>query len=441
MIATCARWVLIFEIFAAPLLLGGGRPWALAILAVPLALTLPIAFFKAQKMGSEQTTGLLSALSPFFLALILAILWLIAQALPVWPQAMIAPFAGNSLALAPAQLPDQVLYLLWLFAMLVLCALQSEAGNEITPLCRALAASAALQAAIAMILDVAAIPSTLWFVKTAHISDFTGTFANRNAFCAFITAGFFACLYMWQRPGGSFREKIDPHGGWLALAILLFIAALGSHSRAGMLALMAGTFVFILQAGGRAERAGGNAFTIRLITAFLALAAMIVSILLTPDLLARFAGLSRPDWLQRDDVWQSALNAIIARPFTGYGAQGIAPALQYAATPGMNDAVRWVSSHNLWLDMVLVLGLPVFLLVLALLVKGGLAVLRGIHHNTTPAKRALFMAVLVAFLVQSGLDGIGELPAVIMPLVILLGCLAPRQKQASKAVTAPDAPQ
>ncbi|OKH89073.1 O-antigen ligase [Thalassospira sp. TSL5-1] len=441
MIATIARWSLIFEVFAAPFLLGGARPWALALLAIPVAIALLVHMIQALKNGHDVSPVPFHALRPFALAFIVAAGWLVFQSLPVWPKIITAPFDGDGIALAPAHLPDTLLYLLWLAGIPLLCAWQQDPIANITPFCKALVASAVLQAMIAHITALTGIPTTLWFIKTAHMGDFTGTFANRNAFCAFVTTGFFACLYLWQHPPGNIGEKIDRYGGWLAIAIVLFATALGSHSRAGIVALMAGTFIFMLAA---AKKPDDTDPCRRYLLATGILLPMLASLLLAPDMLTRFVELARPDWLQRDDVWQSALAAIIQRPLTGYGPNGIAPALQFAATPGMNDTVRWVSSHNLWLDMALTLGLPVFIIVMMLLITGGAGLIRRASAQASPPKQGLFLAFLTAFLVQSCFDGVTGQPAVILPLLMIAGCLAAlpgaataRQKRAKVKSTAP----
>lgn len=419
--ANIARQTLIFEVFAAPLLLGGARPWALAILALPVAIALLFYIITQQKKGTVSPADTGGILRTFGLALVIAGGWLVLQALPVWPEMLTFPFNGHSLDLAPAHLPNTLLYLLWLAGIPLLCIWQTDPVAEIALLCKALVASAMLQAMIAIIAQQAGMPTTIWFIKTAHINDFTGTFANRNAFCGFMAGGFFACLYLWQRSPGTIGKKIDRHGGWLALAILLFATALGSHSRAGIVALMAGTFMFVLTAS---RQSGHEPPYRRYLMAIGTLLPMMTALLLAPDMLTRFAELARPDWLQRDDVWQSAFGAILMRPFTGYGPNGIAPVLQYVATEGMNDTVRWVSTHNLWLDMALTLGVPVFLCVIFLLGTGIIGLYRRASSGASRPKHALFAAVLTAFLVQSCFDGLTSQPALMLPLLIMAGCLA-----------------
>ena len=412
MTAAMTRWVLIFEILAAPLLLGGARPWAMALLSIPVACALVGQILhqrKSPKCGfSNSTRGICLAGG-------IACLWLILQSLPLWPYSMTLPFQTTSLALAPARTPDAVLYVLWLVAIVMLCATQNDLNNQLAVICRALVASATLQTAVAFSLFALDAPGTVWFVKTAHINDFTGTFANRNAFCALMAAGFFACLYLWHRPTCTIRDKLDGQGGWLALAVLLFLSALSSHSRAGIVALFMGSIAFIWLASPGWNRA-------KILALLATVLAMAGAVFATPALASRFAQLARRDWLQRDDVWQSAFNAIMHRPLTGYGPDGIATALQYAASPGLNTQARWASSHNLWLDGILVMGLPVFLLLCGLTGYIVLFTLRNMAHQTkTRPQFALIMAVLTAFIVQSLFDGIAAMPAVILPALIMVG--------------------
>lgn len=424
MTAATTRRVLIFEILTAPVLLGGARPWAIALLSLPVVVAL-IGHIMHQHRSADPKFA--NAIGIICLAGGIAFLWLTLQSLPVWPLAQTLPFQTGSLALAPARTPDTLLYVLWIVAIVMLCAAQNDLKSQLTILCRAIVASACLQAAIATSLFALNAPGTLWFVKTAHINDFTGTYANRNAFCALMAAGFFACLYLWQQPTGTIRDKLDRHGGWLALAIVLLLSALASHSRAGILALIMGTIIYIwLVLPGR------NGAKILSLSA--TILAMTGAVFATPALSTRFAQLARRDWLQRDDVWQSAINALMNRPFTGYGPNGIAAALHYAASPGLNTQARWASSHNLWLDGMLVLGLPVFLLICGLTGYVITSALRNMAHQTkTRPQFALIMAVLTAFLVQSLFDGVTALPAVILPALIMVGLAMRHHHQTSVA--------
>ncbi|OSQ39758.1 O-antigen ligase family protein [Thalassospira mesophila] len=412
MTTALTRRVLIFELIIAPLLLGGARPWAMALLALLVAIALVGQIIHQRK---SPECGFSNAMRGICLAGGIACVWLALQTLPIWPSSLTLPFQTTSLALAPARTPDAVLYGMWLGAIVMLGATQNDLKNQLAVICRALVASAVLQAAIAFVLFAIDAPGTLWFVKTAHINDFTGTFANRNAFCALMAAGFFACLYLWQRPTGTLRDKLDRHGGWLALAILLFLSALASHSRAGILALIMGSLIFIwLAIPGR-----NRAKTLALLATVIVMTGAVFA---TPALTARFAQLARRDWLQRDDVWQSAITAIMHRPLTGYGPDGIAAALQYFASPGLNTQARWASSHNLWLDGLLVLGVPVFLLISGLVGYVLISALRDLAEQAkTRPQFALVMAVLTAFLVQSLFDGIATMPAVILPVAIMVG--------------------
>tara|TARA_R110001583_G_scaffold32107_7_gene110071 strand:- start:97280 stop:98590 length:1311 start_codon:yes stop_codon:yes gene_type:complete len=424
MTAATTRRVLIFEILTAPVLLGGARPWAIALLSLPVAVAL-VGHILHQRTSAERHFSNSSGV--IFLIGGIACVWLALQALPVWPSSMTLPFQTTSLSLAPSHAPDAVLYVLWLGAIIMLCAAQNDLKSQLTIICRAIVASACLQAAIATSLFALNAPGTLWFVKTAHINDFTGTYANRNAFCALMAAGFFACLYLWQQPTGTVRDKLDRHGGWLALAIVLLLSALASHSRAGILALIMGTIIYIWLA-----LPGRNGAKILTLSA--TILAMTGAVFATPALSTRFAQLARRDWLQRDDVWQSAINALMNRPFTGYGPNGIAAALHYAASPGLNTQARWASSHNLWLDGMLVLGLPVFLLICGLTGYVITSVLRNMARQAkTRPQFALIMAVLTAFLVQSLFDGVTALPAVILPALLMVGLAIHHQTSAAPA--------
>lgn len=434
-----ARHALLFEIVLAPLALGGARPWALAILLIPIGVGL-IAMAAGWPSKNDLRNHLSlpwRGLAPVWAMALLLAGWMVVQALPIWPDRLIAPFQGKALAISPDALFYALARWVWMLGVFTLAVLIARSTKPVDVsrrgtargsrfadhLIHAVIFSAALQASLAFVLTISGTHSTFWFAKTAHIDDFTGTFANRNAFSALMATGLISCLTLWHRAVRQGTQSIDQYGGWLALAVMFIFALAGSHSRGGIIAAAIGTVCFFLL---RIHQINIGSIWTKSIKSAICIGAAIITtvgiIAMTPGLAARFFDLARSDLIQRDDAWRTALVAISHRPWTGYGPGSIPAVFDHFASPGLNLGAQWHSSHNLLLDACLVWGLPATVIVLT---GTGLG-LWIIKRSTSQRDRHLLWltTILMMWLVQSMLDWVTFLPAIILPLLIAAGNMA-----------------
>ncbi|MEQ9346644.1 MAG: O-antigen ligase family protein [Thalassospira sp.] len=395
------------QIVLAPALLGGARPWAAALLSLLTGIGILAICVTAHPVKPRRYLGCIW--------LVIAVLagWALLQSLPIWPM-QAAPFNAPYIALYPDAWIAMMGNLIWLAGSITLASMIAQSHpDRFTPdLAKVVIASCAVQVFLAVLAATLGLETTFWFTKQAHLGDWTGSFANRNAFGSFMGIGILACLYLYaQNPRENKAKRLDQSGGLLALAIIFAASMIQSHSRSGIILGVIGVLLFVTfntPAKNRVKRLlwGGLFGGI----------AMLVIGVADPDLAARFIELARFDLIQRDDAWQTALLAISDRPITGFGSDSIALVMGHFATPELNTNAHWFSSHNLLLDGAIMFGLPV---VIALLIAGLFALKSILSNAVKPSDHALAVA-LIGFVLLGGLVGwVMSLPALILPIAML----------------------
>ncbi|MEQ8390961.1 MAG: O-antigen ligase family protein [Thalassospira sp.] len=395
------------QIVLAPLLLGGARPWAAAILSLLTGIGILAICLTAHPVKPRRYLGRIW--------LVVAVLagWAVLQSLPIWP-IQDAPFNAPHIALYPDAWIAMSGNLIWLAGAITLASMiaQSRPDRFTHDLAKIIIASYTVQVFLAVLAATLGLETTFWFTKQAHFGDWTGSFANRNAFGSFMGIGILACLYLYaQNRDGNKAKRLDQSGGLLALAIIFAASLIQSHSRSGIILGVIGVLLFVTcntPAKNRAKRL--------LWAGLFGGMAMLVIGLADPDLANRFSELARFDLIQRDDAWQTAIHAIADRPITGFGSDSIALVMGHFATPELNTNAHWFSSHNLLLDGVMMFGIPV---VIAVLVAGVFALKCILNSAINPSDRALTVA-LTGFVLLGGLVGwVMSLPALILPIAVL----------------------
>ncbi|WP_417827183.1 O-antigen ligase family protein [Thalassospira povalilytica] len=417
MLYRLAHICLLAQIILAPILLGGARGWAMGILSILTGIGL-IAISLSRTTAKPPLIP--SYIRYIWLMIGLVSGWMILQSLPIWPSQP-APFNADHIALYPHAWQGSVADLIWYAASLTLAALiaQTHPHRFIQQVGVTIIFSAVVQVGLAALADMMGWKTTFWFAKTAHLSDWTGSFANRNAFAVLMVLGMIASLYCFMRQTSmSLGKRLDQQGGWLALAMVFGFALLQSHSRSGL--VIAGLCLmlfgcFHIPSSRRSHRA-----LIGLGLAGIAAFGGVLIALTNPEFTARFADLARRDLIQRDDAWASAIDAIMARPITGFGPGSIARIMDHFATPGLNTDANWFSSHNIWLDVALTLGIPMVLIVMTAALYAGVKTWRS---TQSPNHRALFLAGICIFVLSASVGWVITLPALILPLGLLwVGC-------------------
>ncbi|MBE69615.1 MAG: hypothetical protein CMO07_02420 [Thalassospira sp.] len=401
-----AQTCLMVQIILAPLLLGGLRPWALALLAILTGIgVLAICL----RLGPVQIGKHLLYL---WIGIAGLIGWSILQSLPIWP-VRTYPFNAPHIALAPYGWLNMATYLIWLGSVASLTALLARLHNHLNiTIARTIVITCAVQVALAAGADVMGWQTTFWFAKQAHLHDWTGSFANRTAFGILMGFGILACLFLYnQSRAQSTSKRLDQAGGWLAIAMLLATAVVQSHSRLAFIMALVGGVIFIILT----PRENVQSIKRLIVIALGIIATIAVTAFASPELFTRFTDLARSDLVQRDDLWITALHAIAERPLTGWGADSIGLVIAHFATPDLNANAKWFSSHNLWLDGAIVFGVPVMLILLAALV---IAIKTVLATCLQPDTRALLIALFAMAMLGSMGDWVMVMPALILPVVM-----------------------
>ncbi|WOI09445.1 O-antigen ligase family protein [Thalassospira lucentensis] len=409
------QFCLTSQIVLAPLLLGGGRPWAMAVLTILTGIGLIITGWRSR---AELTPGI----RHIIIAGALVSLWLVLQAIPIWPIQPL-PFDAPRIALYPHALQSMVGNIVWLVGTCILAAqnARSQSRAFIRHIAIAVVVSASIQAVLAAFADVMAIETTYWFSKQAHLGDWTGTFANRNAFGGLMAIAILCCLYLFCRKSATTTgQRIDHAGGWIALALIFTVALIESHSRSAVvaLAIAVASFAILYRPAHFQTGIWRAAYPILTIISMLAILTLVAA--MVPDLGNRFAELARLDLIQRDEAWQTAFIAISHRPLVGFGPDAITLVMDHFATTGLNRNAAWFSSHNLWLDAALAFGIPATILIVGFILH---RLIRAIRNTGNRADRTLLITLAILSGIMASLGWVASLPALILPFLSVLSGL------------------
>ena len=281
-----AQFCLMAQIVLAPLLLGGARPWAMAILSIMSGLGILAVCIARKQVSIPRYLVRIWGVAAVIL------IWSLLQSLPIWPiQAY--PFNAPQIALYPNAWMALAANLIWLTATVTLSSLlaQGQAQTLLNMGIKVLIASCALQVGLAMLASVMDWQTTFWFGKSAHLDDWTGSFANRNAFGAFLGFGILGCLYLFaQDKTQGTGQKLDKSGGLLAFAVIFAVALLQSHSRSALALTLISTLIFLTV---NTPQATVKAIGKRLLFATFGIIALIALVDITnPELTARFIELA-----------------------------------------------------------------------------------------------------------------------------------------------------
>ncbi|KKB78410.1 polymerase [Devosia soli] len=223
--------------------------------------------------------------------------------------------------------------------------------------------------------------------ETALAGDWRGHFGHKNVASAAMAFAVFFGLYLM---------KTRSYWAGLALAVLagIFLLNSGGKTSGAMLPAIlilvwlferAGIFRYLLVAGG-----------------LFVLNATILSVVAVPAIKDFVSGLGiDATFTDRASIWELALGAIGARPFTGYGFQSFwqTDALFYGNQSAATWAVTAANAHNAYLEQLINGGIPLLLLVIIWLVllparHASLAIQRGADPDLTRLYTRIWMFAL-----------------------------------------------
>ncbi|MFV1850613.1 MAG: O-antigen ligase family protein [Thalassospira sp.] len=399
------------QIVLAPLLLGGARPWAIAILSIMSGLGILAVCITRKQISIPRYLIRIWGVAVVMLG------WSLLQSLPIWPM-QDYPFNATQIALYPNAWMGLAANLIWLIATITLSSLLAQGRSQtlLNGAIKVVIASSALQVGLAALASTMDWQTTFWFGKSAHLDDWTGSFANRNAFGIFLGFGLLGGLYLFaQNKAQGIGRRLDQSGGLLALALIFAVALLESHSRSAVALTLIGTLIFLtLNTPQTTFKVIGKR---ALFVGFGILALIILIDITSPELSTRFIELARSDLIQRDDAWHTAILAIQDRPITGFGFDSVALVMGHFATAGLNTNAHWFSSHNLLLDAAIMFGIPATLTVLTAL---GLMATNAVICAPNGTIRAFVLALVSMAMIGSLIGWVMSMPALILPIAIAI---------------------
>ena len=240
-----------------------------------------------------------------------------------------------------------------------------------------------------------------------HFSALRGLFVNRNHFASFVTlatlGGWVAVLYSNRQASElSWLTRFSAlflSGRWLVVAVLAFVyfCVLMTQSRAGVLGLVIILMVVVINLVSRNTHASGRWFKLAGAGFSVVVVSMMVVGFYGVEVAERFVS-SGQLLGERIPQWRVTFDAILQRPWLGYGAGSYATVFEYfrLGTP-LRDVI-FDQAHNDWLHLWLEQGLIGLLLWTFLMVWA----LRHAVQQLTSTRSRLHSALLVAVLAVCG---------------------------------------
>jgi O-antigen ligase len=421
-------WCLIAVIALAPLPLGSNRPlaWSFLGLAVGiLCLAWPL-------VAGRQNKG---AVMPAWVPMAFggAIGWAYVQSLPglgaevpLWVAAAHAltraqgPEVSASFSVDPEATRTGILRLLTYGGVFWLTVQHGQLSRRPYRITEALAVVAMIYAGYGLIEYVSGGETILGMPKWAYIGDLTSTFVNRNSYATFAGLGLLCCVSAAARRLEDRRAGLAPllmhlrrrTALFLVGGLAVLVALLCTGSRAGIVASLLGltSLVLCLWIGG-----GG----VRRPFAYLVFAVWALTILVAAGLLIG-SNTFEIVAFDRALVYRLTLSAITDRPLTGSGL-GSFPAT-FAALRPPSLVLPWREAHDTYLELMLELGIPATLCLLAPVVWAMVRCLSGLlRPGSQTVSIALGAAATVLVGTHAVVDFSAQIPAITIFWLALLG--------------------
>ncbi|GMM70433.1 O-antigen ligase [Alteromonas gracilis] len=136
----------------------------------------------------------------------------------------------------------------------------------------------------------------------------------------------------------------------------------------------------------------------------------IISLILTVSLLILFLAFEAimlalgkdPTLTGRTELWKYGIDAILERPFTGFGYDAYWSSTYEWGGEYMRQVISWgpMSMHNGWYELILQIGIPGFSLFLYLFIKTMTSVIQNLNKEQNEILSLIFM-LLVLFMIWS----------------------------------------
>lgn len=437
---------LLLAVALAPLPLGSNRPGPSAMLALWIGLMLMLWALVLWRDWTQMNVR-----PPFWrlpaLAFGAAIAWALVQAAPwtpaflhhwTWAEAepILGAAGGGAISAAPLDTLSGVTRLLT-YAGVFFLAMQycrERAGAQ--RLIATVAVSAMVYAVYGLAVKFSGNHTILWFDKWAYPDSLTATFVNRNSFATYcgialvvLVAGLLA--EMRGVHAAHAPEEGDDGGrrlARLALALcgvlILLTALFLTQSRGGLAATLVGLGVVMLLHYGLPRRnrlhdeiaaAGGSRLWI-LPVAIAVAAVALISGGAVLDRLGEGSGMSG-----RTGIWERSLVALADAPLRGHGL-GTFETVFYAYQDEPHVFAYAVDkAHNTYLELLVELGVPFGLLLIAVPAWICWRILRGAGRQLGGRYGVIALGSSATIGIHGLVDFSAQIPAVALVWIALLG--------------------
>jgi Lipid A core - O-antigen ligase and related enzymes len=271
----------------------------------------------------------------------------------------------------------------------------------------------------------------LIFRKTAYLSDLTSTFVNRNSYATFAGLGLICAtglitvaITKAASTNSSLAvsalrvfEEIAEKGWPLVVCwLILLLALVFTHSRAGFFSTILGLVAFLIAAG--MTRAVDRRLAIGLSGACAVVLALFL-LLNGHNMLVRLlqTSVSEED---RPLVYERVIEAIGDSSLMGTGYGTFAEVFRFYRTPDIQGT--FTKAHSVYLENALELGLPAALSLFAVVLGLGITCFIGIRRRRRDAVYpCVGLAATVLVAVHSIVDFSLQIPAVAATYAFLMG--------------------
>jgi O-antigen ligase len=439
-------WALMALVWLAPLPLGANRPWGWGPLGIGIgALLVIFALAAFRDRGLLQLNWRRYALLMIGFALV--ILWGVVQQSahappdwhdPLWQDAghLLGLDLPGAITLDPAVARQSILHLLIYGGVFFLAIHFGRNARRARLIFWSLATAGAAYAAYGLTMQLGGFDELLWYRKWAYTDSVTATFVNHNSYATYAGITLIATLALLIKENerllrlgvanlGDIVQAVDTAGLQsyilITAAIVNVTALLLSQSRAGFFVTVCGVAAFAV-AIRYVHRQRGAAGRLPLFGIMLAVVAVILIGFSGSSLLGRFASFAARD-VGREYFYALTVEQIGEHPLLGSGLGSFHGLFEMVRDDRLDGLLFTVyRAHNSYLEMALELGLPMFLVLFAVLAGIAGICVRGLvlrQRDFVYPAAGVGATVLVAL--HSAIDFSLQIPAVATTYALLIG--------------------
>lgn len=432
--------LLVLLVVLSPLPLGSNRPlaWSLLCAGVGFLLVLWVWF---QATGRVATALPWRTFRPGLFLMLPIVVWCGMQTIdagmpeswtsPLWLEAQAAlpnQALTASVALDPGQAATATMRLLAYIAVFFMAAQFGRNRTRARQGLLAITLAGSAYAVYGIVAHFAGSDHILWFRKWAYHGDLTSTFVNRNAYGAYAGIGLICCMGhvlhgLGGREGGrrtyqiaeQFAVRVVPYMG---MGLVLSTALLLSHSRAAMAVTGLGLLVLgaTMALTARVKRRPAVYSY-----AALGLASLLVFLMAGDGMVERFAEHGVSDDT-RANIFRLTMLAIRDAPWTGHGYGSFPSVFPQYRDSSIADPELFNQAHNVYLELMLEIGVPATLLFCTTLAWVGAICCRGLMRRRRDyIYPAVALSVLVLLSAHGIVDFSAQMPAIATTFAFLLG--------------------